>query len=87
MFIVVQHNITNKDVFFGAGEAVVSDAPPGIKSLQFFSSTDHEQAVCLWEGDSPEAVRDYLEPIIGKSSQNTYYTVDSKIAMGLPVLA
>ncbi len=87
MFIVVQHNITNKDVFFGAGEAVVSDAPPGIKPLQFFPSTDREQAVCLWEGDSINAVRNYLDQKLGGSSQDTYYAVDSSIAMGLPVPA
>ena len=70
MFIVVQHNITNKDVFFGAGEAVVSDAPPGVKSLQFFPSTNREQAVCLWEGDSINAVRNYLDQKLGGSSQD-----------------
>ncbi len=85
MFIVVQHNITNKDVFFGAGEAVVNDAPPGIKTIQFFPSTDREQAVCLWECDSINEVRDYLDQKLGGSSQNTYYAVDSSIAMGLPV--
>ncbi len=85
MFIVVQHNITNKDELYGAGEAVVSDVPPGIKSIQFFPSTDREHAVCLWEADSIEAVRNYLDQKLGGSSQDAYYAVDSSIAMGLPV--
>ncbi len=87
MFIVALHQITNKEAFLEAGDTVINNVPVGLKSLQFFPSADGTQAVCLWEGDSPEAVRDYLEPIIAKSSQNTYYTVDSKIAMGLPVPA
>ncbi len=87
MFIVVLHDITNKQAFFGAGEAVVNDAPQGVKSLQFFPSSDGKQAVCLWEATSVDAVKNYLETKVGKSSTNTYYAVDSKVAMGLPVLA
>ena len=87
MFIVVLHDITNKQAFFGAGEAVVNDAPPGVKSLHFLPSTDGTQAACLWEASSVDAVKNYLETKIGKSTRNTYYAVDSKVAMGLPVPA
>ena len=68
MFIVALHQITNKEAFLAAGDTVANNVPAGLKSIQFFPSADCRQAVCLWEGDSPEAVRDYLEPIIGKSS-------------------
>jgi hypothetical protein len=87
MFIVALHDITNKQAFSGAGDAVVNDAPQGVKPLQFFPSTDGKQAVCLWEARSVDAVKDYLETKVAKCSRNTYYAVDSKVAMGLPVPA
>lgn len=87
MFIVVCHDIRNQKAFFGAADAIVKDVPQGVKPLQFFPSTDGNQAVCLWESKSVDAVKNYLETKTGESSKNTYYAVDSKVAIGLPVPA
>jgi len=84
MFIVVQHDITNKDAFFGAADRVTKDVPSGMKPIHFLPSTDSKKAVCLWEAQSLEAVKGFLEPKLGKSATNTYYAIDSKMAMGLP---
>jgi hypothetical protein len=84
MFIVVEHEITNKDAFFGAAEQVVDGAPSGTKPIQFLPSTDSKRAVCLWEAKSVDAVKNFLEKKIGKSAKNIYYAVDSKVAIGLP---
>ena len=86
MFVVVEHTITNPDVFFGL-VSKAAEAPSGIKALQFFPSMSKDRAVCLWEANSVEAVKGFLEPLSAQSSRNTYYTVDSKIAMGIPTLA
>lgn len=84
MFVVVQHDIKDSNAFFGSAESVVGGAPTGLKAVQFFPSNDQDKAVCLWEAPSVDAVRDYLEAKIASSSRNTYYAVDSKVAMGLP---
>jgi hypothetical protein len=84
VFIVVQHDITNKDAFFGSAKDVVEGVPQGLKAVQFLPSTDSAKAVCLWEAQSVEAVKNYLEPKIGETARNTYYGVDNKGAMGLP---
>jgi hypothetical protein len=86
MFILVEHTITNQDVFFGLVPKV-AEAPSGMKALQFFPSMDKNQAVCLWEAKSEDALKGYLEPLIAKSSRNIYFAVDSKNAIGLPTLA
>ena len=86
MFIVVEHTITNQDVFFGLVPKV-TDAPSGIKALQFFPSLDKNQAICLWEANSVDTLKGFLEPLTAKSSRNIYFGVDSKKAMGLPSLA
>jgi hypothetical protein len=84
MFIVVEHTITNPDVFFGLA-ARVAEAPSGVKALQFFPSMNKDRAVCLWEAKSVDALKGFLEPLSATSSRNTYYTVDNTKAMGLPV--
>jgi hypothetical protein len=86
MFVVVEHTITNPDVFFGLASKA-AEAPSGIKALQFFPSMSKDRAVCLWEANSVEAVKGFLEPLSAQNSRNTYYTVDSTKAMGLPTAA
>jgi len=83
MFIVVEHTITNPDVFFGLASRV-AEAPSGINALQFFPSVSKDRAVCLWEAKSVDALKGFLETLTAQSSRNTYYTVDSTKAMGLP---
>jgi hypothetical protein len=83
MYIVVEHTITNPDVFFGLASKV-TEAPSGIDPLQFFPSVNKDRAVCLWEAKSVDALKGFLEPLVGPSSRNTYYAVDNTVAMGLP---
>lgn len=84
MFVVVEHTIARPDVFFGLASKV-AEAPSGISALQFFPSVSKDRAVCLWEATSVDALKGFLEPLTAQSSRNTYYTVDTTIAMGLPV--
>ena len=84
MYIVVEHTITNPDVFFGLAPRV-AEAPAGINALQFCPSVSKDRAVCLWEAKSVEALKGFLEPLSAQSSRNTYYTVDSTVAIGLPI--
>jgi hypothetical protein len=83
MFIVVEHTITNPEYFFGLASRV-AEAPSGINALQFFPSVNKDRAVCLWEAKSVDALKGFLESLTAQSSRNTYYAVDSTIAMGLP---
>jgi len=86
MFVVVEHTITDPDAFLAAA-ARVAEAPSGIKGLQFFPSIGQDRAVCLWQADSIEALKGFLEPLSAESSHNTYYEVDSTKSMGLPKLS
>jgi hypothetical protein len=84
MYVVVEHVITKPDIFFAlAGK--VAEAPSGINALQFFPSTNKDRAVCLWEAKSVDALKGFLDPLTAQSSRNTYYSVDSTVAMGLPI--
>ncbi|HEY6652898.1 MAG TPA: hypothetical protein VI028_02105 [Solirubrobacterales bacterium] len=88
MNVVVQHRITDPEKFFSMdAEEVSGGGPPGVQGQQFYPSQDKTVAVCLWEADSIDAIRDYLDPATAGASENTYFEVDGERAMGLPETA
>jgi hypothetical protein len=85
MHVVVQHRITDPEKFFSMNaEEVAGGGPPGVQGRQFFPSQDRSAAVCLWEADSIDTLRDYLDPATAGVSENAYFEVDRERAMGLP---
>lgn len=64
--------------------AVAQNTPPGVHPAMFCPAADKALAVCLWQSESVDAVRDYIEAITGPASHNTYFAVDDSYAIGLP---
>jgi hypothetical protein len=88
MHVVVQHRITDPEKFFSMNaEEVAGAGPPGVQGRQFFPSQDKSVAVCLWDADSIDTLRDYLDPATAGASENTYFEVDTERAVGLPETA
>jgi hypothetical protein len=89
MFIVVHHTITDQETAFARGQNLLAGngAPTGVRVREFYPSRDKADVVCLWEGDSLDQVRDYVDATLGDSSRNAYFEVDAAIARGLPELA
>jgi hypothetical protein len=91
MYVVVQHRIEDPEAAFSRGEKLIKGegAPPGVRGLQFYPSTDGSAVTCLWEAESVQAVQEYVDSTLGDSSQNTCYEVDADQAfaerpLGLP---
>lgn len=84
MYIIAQHRVTDPDFFFADIPAVASNAPAGLQARQFCPSQDKTTAVCLWEADSIDALRGYLDSVTGTASDNTYFPVSNEHAIGLP---
>jgi hypothetical protein len=88
MHIVVQHRITDPEKFSSVdAEEFVGGAPPGVQGRQFFPATDGSAATCLWEADSVDTLRDFLDSATAGVAENTYFEVDTQRAMGLPQAA
>ena len=88
MHVVVLHRISDPEKFFSMdAEEVSGGGPTGTRGLQFYPSQDKTVAVCLWEADSIDLIRDYLDPATAGASENTYFEVDGDRAMGLPETA
>ena len=82
MYIAVQHTITDPAAFWNAADP--STFPPALKLHHTFPTADGTRAVCIWEADSIDAVRNFLEPAIGRVSRNEYFSVENKTGLGRP---
>ena len=82
MHIIAIHDISDPEKFFGAAES--SPVPDGMTLHTVAPSDDHSKAICVWEADSTDAVRDFVEGAVGDVSTNEYFEVDGGAAQGLP---
>jgi hypothetical protein len=78
MYVVVQHQIKNREAALARGERLVKNvgAPAGAKGLQFYPSRDGSAITCLWEAETVESIQTYVDSTLGDASVNTCYEVD-----------
>jgi ubiquinone/menaquinone biosynthesis C-methylase UbiE len=84
MYVVAKHRIKDAERFLSLSHVAAEQAPPGVYGRQFCPSRDRTEAVCLWEADSVETVRDYLDSLAGEASENAYFQVSTDHAIGIP---
>lgn len=84
MYIAVQHSITDPAKWQHAFKVFFPKLPPGLKLHSYAPSLDGRQANCLWEADTVDAVKSYVEEKLGHCSQNTYFEVEYPSSWGLP---
>ena len=88
MHIVVEHRIIDLDKFSSMDAADVAEGGgPGFKLRQFLPPQDGSVATCLWEADSTDSLREWLDPATAGVTENTYIEVDEENAIGLPAAA
>jgi hypothetical protein len=86
MYIVAQHRIKDPDRFWNPGSPEAgAKAPPEIVGR--YASQDRIKAVCVWEADSIDDLRDFIDGLVGDASENTFFEVDQEFAVGLPARA
>jgi hypothetical protein len=78
MYVVVQHAIKDPEVAFSQGRKLMVNegAPQGTQVLQFLPSEDGTAVTCLWTSDSVASVQQYVDDVLGSSSENVCYPVD-----------
>jgi hypothetical protein len=80
-YIVAIHEISDPDRFWGAADP--SAIPEGITLHASYPRGDGSRAVCLWEADSVDAVRNLVESTTGGASQNEFFEADAQHAGAL----
>lgn len=83
MFIIIYHDIKNTADFQQRAEKAFP-LPDGLHVHMFLPASDLSRATCLYEADSVDAVRNFIDPLLGDAASNTYVPIAAEQAMGLP---
>jgi hypothetical protein len=83
MYVVAKHEISDPERFWSAIQGA-GDLPEGVSIHSTLPSPDGAKAVCVWEADSVETIRELVEGTVGESSRNEFFEVDASNAQGLP---
>lgn len=83
MFIVIDHDIVNAATFQQRAEKAFP-LPKGLQVHMFLPASDMSRATCLYEAESLDKVRNFVDPLLGDSARNTYVPIAAEHAMGLP---
>lgn len=84
MHVIALHTISDPEKFFAAAESNMDKIPEGVSLNSVIPSEDHGRTVCVWEADSVDSVRAFVEETVGDYSANEYFPVDVERALGLP---
>jgi hypothetical protein len=82
MYVLVQHTVTDPASFWN--DADPRTLEPKVKLHHTFPTPDGTRAVCIWEADTVDTLRNLLEPMIGKVSRNEYFAVENREGFALP---
>ncbi len=73
MFVSVIHRIHDPEGFEAAEAKALEAGLPAHVALPIHAATpDHRLGICIWEGESLEAVREVVEGAVGAWSYNEY---------------
>ncbi|MGA2501237.1 MAG: hypothetical protein ABSH20_26155 [Tepidisphaeraceae bacterium] len=92
MQVGIYHNINDVQKWEQTKKSVMSKIeggtlPAGLKPVLFIPGTNHKMTFCVWEADSIDAVRKFIDKESGTAARNEYFEVDTEHAMGLPEAA
>lgn len=80
MHVIAIHSISDPDRFWGTAP----DLPDGTTLHSAFPNQNGSRAVCVWEADSLDKVKQVVEGAVGDVSSNEYFEVNADNAQGLP---
>jgi hypothetical protein len=74
MFVTVIHKIHDPEGFVAAEEKALAGGLPTHVALPIHAATtDHTLGICIWEGESVDAVREVVEGAVGAWADNEYH--------------
>ena len=76
MFVTVIHHIHDPEGFQAAEARALEAGLPSSVALPIHAANeDHTLGVCIWEGESVDAVRDVVEGAVGAWANNEYFAM------------
>ena len=80
MYVIAIHDISDPDAFW----AEQPELPEGLELPTVAPSPDGTRAICIWKGDSVDAVREFVDGATGEIANNEFFAVNDENAQGLP---
>jgi len=87
MYVVVNHEITDPSKFWPTAQSATNSLPDGLKVIHTLSAIDGTKAVCVWEANSIDAVRNFLDPATKGMARNHYFASLNKEGFAMPTLS
>ena len=89
MYIGIHHNINDPQKWEQSTQNVMSKVkggtlPAGMKAVFFLPATNKKTTFCVWEADSIDSVKKFIDRETGTAARNDYFELDTKNAIGLP---
>jgi hypothetical protein len=84
MYVLVQHYVSNPRTFWSDVRSALPTLPQYIALRHCFPTPDGTHAVCVWEAESVEDVRGFLEAYVGHVSRNLYFAVENETGIAIP---
>jgi hypothetical protein len=88
-YVVAIHQINDPESFWSGAARAIPNLPPEVTLHASYPQGDGSRAVCLWEAESVDAVRELVDSGTADTSRNEYFEVDAQHAgaRGLPARA
>lgn len=84
MYVLVHHEVHDPERFWSTAEEAIPAIPEGLALHLTIPAKDGSCATCLWEGESVQAVREFLEPALGEVATNRYFEAENREGVALP---
>jgi len=89
MHTVIHHTINDSEKWNQATQKIMSmmeqqTLPKGFKPLEYLPSTDGRKAVCVWETDSLDGLKLFMDQATAGVARNDYFEINVENSIGLP---
>jgi hypothetical protein len=84
MYISVIHKILDTNKFWEICQREIPKLPSHILLHQVFPNKEMELCICLWEANTIDDMKTYLESILKDICTNEYIQINEEFNMGLP---
>jgi hypothetical protein len=85
MYSIAIHTISDPEKFWAGAQTL--EVPQGMTLHSTIGNKDGTKAVCIWEADSVDSIRDFVDPATEGMSSNEYFEANEQYSMGLPAHA
>jgi hypothetical protein len=84
MYAVVLHHISDPDAFWSGVREATPNIPEPFRIHHCLPNQEGTEAVCEWEGESLDAVREMVDGAVGAFSRNEFFAAEAREGVKLP---